>query len=58
MGQPKDQMTPNSGGAVDAVKAGAKKIAKIAKEKSSNSNDVEVRTVSNKLKQFVEKINQ
>ena len=50
---PKNQMTPNSGGAVDAVKAGAKKIAKIAKEKSSNSNDVEVRTVSNKLKQFI-----
>jgi polyphosphate kinase 2 len=57
MGQPKDQMKPNSGGVVDSVKDGAKKIAKIAKEKSSekssNSNNVEVRTVSNKLKQFI-----
>lgn len=57
MGKPKDQMTPNSGGVVDSVKDGAKKIAKIAKEKSSekssNSNNVEVRTVSNKLKQFI-----
>jgi GH24 family phage-related lysozyme (muramidase) len=51
--QPKDQMTPNSGGVVDAVKDGAKKIAKIAKEKSSNSNDIEVRTVSNNLRQFI-----
>ena len=50
---PKNQMTPNSGGAVDAVKAGAKKIAKIAKEKSSNSNTVGVGTVSDKLVDFV-----
>ena len=56
MGQPKDQMTPNSGGVIDAVKDGAKKIAKIAKEKSSNSNTVGVGTVSDKLVDFVGKI--
>jgi GH24 family phage-related lysozyme (muramidase) len=56
MGQPKDQMTPNSGGAVNAVKDGANKIAKIAKEKASNSNTVGSGTVSDKLVDFVGKI--
>jgi GH24 family phage-related lysozyme (muramidase) len=53
MAPPKDQMTPSSGGAVNAVKDGAKKIAKIAKEKSLNSNTVGVGTVSDKLVDFV-----
>jgi polyphosphate kinase len=54
MAPSKDQMTPNSGGAVDAVKAGAKKIAKITKEKASNT--VGSGTVSDKLVDFVGKI--
>ena len=54
MAPSKDQMTPNSGGAVNAVKDGAKKIAKIAKEKSLNT--VGSGTVSDKLVDFVGKI--
>jgi polyphosphate kinase 2 len=40
-------------GVVNAVKDGAKKIAKITKEKSSNSNTAGVGTVSDKLVDFV-----
>ena len=40
-------------GVVNAVKDGAKKIAKIAQEKSSNSNTVGVGTVSDNLVNFV-----
>ena len=54
MAPSKDQMTPNSGGAFNAVKDGAKKIAKIAKEKSLNT--VGSGTVSDKLVDFVGKI--
>jgi polyphosphate kinase 2 len=50
------QSNSDSGGVIGAVKDGAKKIAKIAKEKSSNSNTVGVGTVSDKLVNFVANI--
>jgi polyphosphate kinase 2 len=57
MAPPKDQMTPNSGGVIDAIKTGTEKIAKIAKEKSSNSNTSQLPTgVSDNLVDFVGKI--
>lgn len=56
MAPPKEQMKPNSGGVVDTIKAGTEKMAKITKEKSSNSNTVGVGTVSDKLVNFVANI--
>ena len=57
MAPPKDQMTPNSGGVIDTIKTGTEKIAKIAKEKSSNSNTSQLPTgVSDNLVDFVGKI--
>jgi GH24 family phage-related lysozyme (muramidase) len=48
---------PNSGGVVSdinkTIKSGLETAKKSLDKKSSNSNDVEVRTVSNKLRQFI-----
>jgi len=57
MAPSKDQMTPDSGGFIDdlnkTIKSGLENAKKSLDKKSSNSNDVEVRTVSDKLKQFI-----
>jgi len=57
MAPPKDQMKPDSGGVVSdinkTIKSGLETAKKSLDKKSSNPNDVEVRTVSNKLRQFI-----
>jgi len=55
MGKPKDQMTPDSGGAVDAIRAGAEKIAKITKEKSSNTSGGYATKCSSKAIDYIKK---
>ena len=57
MAPSKDQMTPSSGGFIDdlnkTIKSGLENAKKSLDKKSLNSNNVEVRTVSDKLKQFI-----
>ena len=53
MGQPKDQMKPDSGGAVNAIRAGAEKIAKAATQNIKKNDGQKPTGVSDKLVNFV-----
>jgi GH24 family phage-related lysozyme (muramidase) len=56
-GKSQQKQEPDSGGVVSdinkKIKSGLETVKKSLDKKSSNSNDVEVRTVSNKLRQFI-----
>jgi GH24 family phage-related lysozyme (muramidase) len=60
MGKPKDQMTPDSGGVINTIKAGAEKIAKAATQNiktTDNNKTIQKPTgVSNKLVNFLKNI--